>query len=115
MNTDSIIIRDMTGDDILEVIQLKKDMLRGKEGLKIALKLDLALQFFLAVARQPADDLVNFFLRTVLAFGLLNIQWINAGKFHSIYTMLRHNHFSNYSSVNIEGLRSPTVKPTCQS
>lgn len=36
MNTDSIIIRDMTGDDILEVIQLKKDMLRGKEGLKIA-------------------------------------------------------------------------------
>ena len=46
----------------------------GKEGLKVAFKFDLALQFRLAVARQPADDVINFFFRAVLAFGLLNIE-----------------------------------------
>src|SRR5262249_34792993 len=56
----------------------------GKEGLKVAFKFDLVLQFRLIVARQPADDLINFFFRAVLAFGLLNIHRVNARKFQAL-------------------------------
>ena len=62
----------------------------GKEGLNVALKLYLVLKFCLAIACQPANDLVNFFFRAVLAFGFLNIHRVNAREFHSIYSVLRH-------------------------
>src|SRR5918911_238989 len=80
----------------------------GKEGLKVAFKFDLALQFRLAVARQPADDLINFFFRAVLAFGLLNIHRVNARKFHSVDAVLRHCHSSSRSRLGTRALPALT-------
>jgi hypothetical protein len=61
----------------------------GKESLNVAFKFDLVLEPCSAVARSPADDLVNFLFRAVLAFGLLNIHRGNARKFHSVDSVLR--------------------------
>src|SRR5262245_65631358 len=80
----------------------------GKEGLKVAFKFDLALQFRLVVARQPADDLINFFFRAVLAFGLLNIHRVNARKFHSVYSVLRHGHSSSRLTLDMQALLALT-------
>src|SRR5262245_21194775 len=80
----------------------------GKEGLKVAFKFDLALQFRLVVARQPTDDVINFFFRAVLAFGLLNIHRVNTRKFHSVYSVLRHGHSSSRSRLDTRALRALT-------
>src|SRR5207342_2642081 len=80
----------------------------GKEGLKVAFTFDLMLQFRLAVARQPADNLINFFFRAVLAFGLLNIHRVNARKFHSVDAVLRHGHSSSRSRLDMRALRALT-------
>src|SRR5262245_2903988 len=80
----------------------------GKEGLKVALKFDLVLQFRLIVARQPADNLINFFFRAVLAFGLLNIHRVNARKFYSVYSVLRHGHSSSRSRLGTRALGALT-------
>src|SRR3546814_811117 len=49
----------------------------GKECLKVAFFLYLLLQHCLAIARQPADDLINFFPGSVLALRFLDIQRIH--------------------------------------
>jgi len=51
-----------------------------EEGLEVALPLDLLLQALLVVARQPADDLVDLFLRAVLALRLLDVQRVDLGE-----------------------------------
>src|SRR5690606_18395503 len=61
-----------------------------KERLQVVPELDLALQLRAAVARQPADDFIHFFLRALLALGLLNVQRIDAREFDPIGPVLRH-------------------------
>jgi hypothetical protein len=46
------------------------------------------------IARQPANDLINFFFSAIFAFRFLNIQRINLCKFHRENVILRHRHFS---------------------
>jgi len=48
----------------------------SKEGFKIMILIDLLLKPGPVIASQPADDLVNFFFRMILAFRFLNIQRI---------------------------------------
>jgi len=50
----------------------------GKESLEVAFDLDLVPKFCLGLACQPADDAIDFLLRAVLAFCLLNVHWVNA-------------------------------------
>jgi hypothetical protein len=52
----------------------------GKEGLEIVLPGQLSLQSRLAIARQPADDAVDFFLFSIFPFRFLNIVRIDARK-----------------------------------
>ncbi len=46
----------------------------GKECLEIILLFDLLLQATLVIAGQPADDLIYFSFRSILAFSLLDVQ-----------------------------------------
>lgn len=54
----------------------------SEEGFKIVSLFDLLLQSSVVIARQPANDLVDFFLSAILAFRFLNIQRIDLRKWH---------------------------------
>jgi hypothetical protein len=64
----------------------------GEEGLEVALPFDLPPQPRPVVTRQPADDLIDFFLRAVLAFRLLDVQRVHLREFHRENAVVRHRH-----------------------
>src|ERR1051326_375716 len=58
------------------------------EGFDITFLFELLAQACSGVARQPADDLVNVFFRTILGFRFLDIERIYLGKFHRVNGVL---------------------------
>jgi len=66
----------------------------GKEGLKINLFLDLRLQAWPVIARQPVNNRVDFFFCATFLLYFLDIQRIHAGKFNLVCSFVIHGVFS---------------------
>ena len=62
----------------------------GKKGRDVDLPLDLLLQARLVIARQPADDPVDLFIRALLSLRLLHVQRVDLGKGCREYQMPSH-------------------------
>src|SRR5688500_10365948 len=67
----------------------------GEECLQVILRSDLTLQPFLAVTRQPTDDLIDFFSRAILGFCLPDVQRIEARELDCEDSLLTHSHSSD--------------------
>lgn len=59
----------------------------GEEGLETGFLRDVTVQAFLGVARQPADDLVDFGLGAALLLGLCDIRRVHAGEAHGVHAL----------------------------
>src|ERR1700704_4366653 len=66
----------------------------SKKGFKIVFLVDLVLYSRSVIAREPANDLVNFFFRAIFALRFLNIQRINPCKCCRENVMFKHCHSS---------------------
>src|SRR5690606_40207353 len=80
----------------------------GEKSLEVAVLPDLLLQAGLAVAGQPADDLVNLFPGAILSFRFLNIQRVDLGERCRENSMPGHPDSSN---VDVTRVGDPGTRP----
>src|SRR5262245_11803835 len=80
------------------------------KGLKINFLFDLPLQYRLVIAGQPADDLVDFFFCTSLAFRFENVHRIHSRKFHRENSLIILCH-SSALPIPASLARSPFRRP----
>jgi hypothetical protein len=78
----------------------------NKKGFKVVFLFDLLMQSRLVIAGQPANDLVNFFFRAILAFRFLNIQRVDPCKSCRENVMLGHRYSSCVSGSDTHAVFS---------